>query len=115
MSFLPRSSILLAALLSLAPGALSGPSLDIAPRHRNQAATVGKAVYFITNDQANAVVALPIGPDGKLSPGTMTPTGGAGSIALNSKGQPANPDALVSQSALTIAGNVSLPPSYPFS
>jgi len=105
--------MLLVALLLLAPGAMSDPSLKVAARHRNQAATVGKAVYFITNDQANAVVALPIGPDGKLSPGTMTPTGGAGSIALNSKGQPATPDALVSQSALTIAGNVSLPPTPP--
>ena len=67
---------------------------------------VGKAVYFITNDDVNAVAALPIGNDGTLSQGTVTETGGAGSIALDADKQPATPDALVGQSALTIAGNV---------
>ncbi|KAK4157560.1 hypothetical protein C8A00DRAFT_29563 [Chaetomidium leptoderma] len=103
MSFTPRSCLLLAALLSLAPGVISVPSSKF-PRHGGNTA-VGKAVYFITNDKANAVVALPIGADGKLSRGTVTSTGGAGSIALNSDNQPATPDALVSQSALTIAGD----------
>lgn len=37
----------------------------------------------------------------------MTQTEGAGSVALNGDNQPALPDALVSQSALAIAGNVS--------
>ncbi|KAI0382380.1 hypothetical protein F5Y04DRAFT_279670 [Hypomontagnella monticulosa] len=64
----------------------------------------GKAVYLITNDAQNAVVALPISADGTLEKGTITPSGGKGSIALDAKGQPATPDALVSQSALTIAG-----------
>jgi hypothetical protein len=96
-----------AALLSLAPGAVcDGPS-KLGARQTNQtAATVGKAVYFITNEQTNSVVALPIGPDGKLSPGTVTPTGGAGAVSLNSKGEPAPTDALVSQSSLTLAGTV---------
>ncbi|KAH7069563.1 hypothetical protein BKA63DRAFT_605974 [Paraphoma chrysanthemicola] len=69
------------------------------------AMTVGKAVYFLTNDKENAVVALPISADGTLSNGTMTKTGGAGSIALDAKMQPAVPDALVGQSSLTVAGN----------
>lgn len=74
----------------------------------NPAPAAGKALYLITNDEAaNAVVSLRVGPDGKLSPGRVTPTNGTGSIALNSMGQPATPDALVSQSALTIAGDVS--------
>ncbi|KAH7070058.1 hypothetical protein FB567DRAFT_539749 [Paraphoma chrysanthemicola] len=67
---------------------------------------VGKAVYFLTNDKENAVVALPIGADGTLSNGTVTNTGGAGSIAIDGATmQPGVPDALVGQSSLTVAGN----------
>lgn len=68
----------------------------------------GKAVYLITNDAQNSVVALPISADGTLEKGTITPSGGKGSNSLDAQKQPAAPDALVSQSALTIAGNVSL-------
>jgi hypothetical protein len=68
---------------------------------------VGKAIYFLTNEAENAVVALPIGKDGMLSAGTVIKTGGAGSASINGKtGQPAAPDSLVGQSALTVAGNV---------
>lgn len=73
-------------------------------------ATVGKAIYFMTNDAKNAVVAVPIGADGMLSKGTVMKTGGAGSIAVDAKGKPATPDALVGQSALTVVGNVSHQP-----
>ncbi|KAI8634645.1 hypothetical protein F5Y19DRAFT_409475 [Xylariaceae sp. FL1651] len=66
----------------------------------------GKAVYLLTNDEVNSVVALPIGADGKLSRGTVTPSGGNGSNSIDgSTMQPAGPDALVGQSALTLAGN----------
>ncbi|KAH0431547.1 3-carboxymuconate cyclase [Colletotrichum camelliae] len=66
----------------------------------------GKAAYFITNDQANAIVALPIGPDGHLSEGTITSTGGSGMSSINGMtNQPAAPDGLVSQSAVALAGN----------
>ncbi|RMZ72510.1 3-carboxymuconate cyclase [Pyrenophora seminiperda CCB06] len=68
-------------------------------------AAVGKAIYFITNDKENAVVALPIGADGMLSKGTVTKTGGQGSIGLDSKGDPATLDALIGQSSLTVVGN----------
>jgi hypothetical protein len=62
----------------------------------------------MTNDAENAVVALPIAPDGTLSKGTVTKTAGAGSIAINGMtNMPGLPDALVSQSSLTVAGNVS--------
>ncbi|PKS11605.1 hypothetical protein jhhlp_001755 [Lomentospora prolificans] len=67
--------------------------------------SVAKAIYFLTNDEVNAVVALPISDDGTLSPGAVTATGGVGSVALNADNQPATPDALVGQSALTVAGN----------
>ncbi|KAK4451047.1 hypothetical protein QBC34DRAFT_378877 [Podospora aff. communis PSN243] len=64
-----------------------------------------KALYFLTNDTpSNAVVSLQINPDGLLSLGSVTPTNGSGSVALNSTNQPATPDALVSQSALALAG-----------
>jgi hypothetical protein len=70
---------------------------------------VGKAVYFLTNGAENAVVALPIGKDGKLTNGTSTETGGAGSAAIDAATkQPALPDALVGQSSLTVVGNVSV-------
>ncbi|KAH6627942.1 hypothetical protein F5144DRAFT_653556 [Chaetomium tenue] len=102
MPFISRSWLPLAALLSLTPGAISA----VSPRgHPAGPAPVGKAIYILTNDESNAVVALPIGPDGKLSAGTVTATDGAGSIALNADNQPATPDALVGQSSLTIAGN----------
>jgi hypothetical protein len=68
---------------------------------------VGKAIYFLTNDAKNAVVALPIGADGKLSAGKMAKTGGAGSAAVDADKKPAEPDALVGQSSLTVVGNVS--------
>ncbi|KAB2110372.1 hypothetical protein AG0111_0g491 [Alternaria gaisen] len=66
---------------------------------------VGRAIYMLTNDAENAVIALPIGADGMLSKGKVMKTGGAGSVAVDAEGKPATPDALVGQSALTIAGN----------
>ena len=69
---------------------------------------VGKAVYFLTNEDTNGVVAVPIGSDGSLSDGVVIPTGGKGETGINGMTkQPAMPDGLFSQSALTIAGNVS--------
>jgi len=65
-------------------------------------------VYFMTNDAENAIVALPIGKDGMLSKGMVTKTGGAGSISIDGATmQPALTDALIGQSSLTVAGNVS--------
>jgi hypothetical protein len=67
-----------------------------------------KGIYFLTNDAQNAVIALPIAADGTLSDGTVTATGGAGSNSIDgSTNLAAAPDALVSQSSLTIAGQVS--------
>ncbi|KAK9318982.1 hypothetical protein V1517DRAFT_267055 [Lipomyces orientalis] len=66
---------------------------------------VGKAIYFLTNDAVNAVVAVPVAADGTLSYGTVTGTGGAGSSSISgSTMMPSAPDALLSQNALTIAG-----------
>ena len=57
----------------------------------------------------NCQLATDIATDGKLSQGTITPTGGQGSNSIDgTTNKPAAPDALIGQSALTIAGQVSL-------
>ena len=69
-----------------------------------------KAIYLLTNDASNAVIALKVNRDGTLSQGSITPTGGKGANEINvMTGMPAGPDALSSQSALTIAGSVRTP------
>ena len=72
-------------------------------------ADTGKAVYLMTNDDENSVVALTVMPDGTLKKGSVTSTGGKGSISLDGMtGEPAATDGLVSQGSLTVAGQVSL-------
>ncbi|KAF2446632.1 hypothetical protein P171DRAFT_319808, partial [Karstenula rhodostoma CBS 690.94] len=66
----------------------------------------GKAIYFITNEAENAVVALPIKSDGSLAAGRSTKTGGAGAVMIQAaSGNPQLPDGLASQSSLTVVGN----------
>lgn len=72
------------------------------------ASTNAKAIYFITNAAKNSIVALKVAADGTLSDGSVTATGGAGMTGVDSKGAPAVPDALFSQGAVKVAGNVSL-------
>jgi hypothetical protein len=104
-----KTLFLLAGLASLGDAFPHLPA-SYGQDHSRNSATTGKAVYFITNDVENSVVALSIGKSGKLSMGSVTKTGGTGSTALNAATQqPAVPDALVGQSALTVAGNVSHP------
>lgn len=82
------------------------------------AATVanGKAIYMLSNQESNSVVAVPIAGDGTLNEagGSSTNTGGSGANGVDGEtNQPAAPDPLFSQSALTVAGNVSQnPQSY---
>ncbi|KAI1110793.1 hypothetical protein F5Y14DRAFT_454634 [Nemania sp. NC0429] len=75
-------------------------------RDKNDACPqTGTALYLISNDAPNTIVALPINEDGTLSTGTITPSGGDGAVSFAGKvGVPAKPDGLVSQSSLTIAG-----------
>ena len=81
------------------------------PRGQKLGAQAGKAVYLITNDADNAVVALPVAADGTLSKGSVTPTGGKGANSIDAMtNQPAGPDALASQGSLTVAGQVSINP-----
>ncbi|KAL7627309.1 hypothetical protein AAE478_001500 [Parahypoxylon ruwenzoriense] len=94
------------AILMLAEG-IAGHAIKRHSQNSDAACKItGKAVYLITNDAENAVVALPINDDGTLSQGTVTPSGGKGTNAIDgSTMKPAQPDALLSQGALTIAGN----------
>ncbi|KAI1207734.1 uncharacterized protein F4807DRAFT_462534 [Annulohypoxylon truncatum] len=88
------------ALLALAQG-IAGHVI----RQPDDCKSTGKAVYLITNDQVNSVVALPIKADGTLGVGTVTPSGGNGASSINGMtNQTAGPDSLASQSALTVAG-----------
>ena len=82
---------------------------NAAPHYQpHQPVAVGRAIYFLTNEAANAVVALPIGSDGMLSKGSITKTDGAGSVSIESATKkPALADALNSQSSLTIVEEVS--------
>ncbi|KAI1132284.1 hypothetical protein F5Y10DRAFT_231398 [Nemania abortiva] len=77
----------------------------ILERDNNNCPETGTAVYFISNDSPNTIIALPIGEDGTLSKGTITPAGGNGSVSFHGQvGVAAKPDGLVSQSSITIAG-----------
>lgn len=92
---------ILAMLLSLAPVALGHPA-SCKAAHKP-----GKAIYLITNNDENAIISLSIATNGMLSKGTYTTTGGTGSNAIDgTTKQPAGPDALLSQSALTVVDNV---------
>jgi hypothetical protein len=71
-----------------------------------------KAIYILSNDEENAVIALPVQSDGSVGPlesATRTATKGTGSSGIDGMtNEPAAPDSLFSQSALTVAGNVGL-------
>lgn len=107
----------LISLLALAPQAIQ---VSARPATRRSCAskggagagtvTNGKAIYMLTNKAPNAVIAVPIAQDGTLDEagGSRTETGGSGATGKDgSTGEPSKPDALFSQSALTVAGNVS--------
>lgn len=74
---------------------------------------LAKAVYFLTNDAKNSVVALKVNADGTLSDGSITLTGGSGASGINGMtNAAAGPDSLFSQSALKADGNVGLLAAY---
>lgn len=100
MQALLQKLLLSASLVALAA--------EGAPYSEHRAVVNGpKAVYFLTNNAQNAVVALPVGCDGTLSRGSVTATGGNGANSINmNTNLPAAPDALISQSALTVSGQV---------
>lgn len=66
-----------------------------------------RALYLLTNSAPiNTIVALRVAPDGTLSLGSTTPTGGRGASGLDSAtNQTAETDVLFSQSALKASGD----------
>ncbi|KAF2730288.1 hypothetical protein EJ04DRAFT_545820 [Polyplosphaeria fusca] len=73
-------------------------------RQQPQGPQNGKAIYVLTNEDDNAVAAISIQQDGTLGDACLTSTGGAGAVAVDADGKEATPDALISQSSLTVAG-----------
>ena len=68
-----------------------------------------KAIYFMTNEAQNSIVALPVHKNGTLSQGTITLTGGKGAQEVSAMtGQPNAPDGLASQGSVRVAGDVRL-------
>ncbi|KAK8012073.1 nucleotide binding protein-like protein [Apiospora arundinis] len=100
MKFIPTPLLALMAL-PMAPGTLARPSSCKAK------VVAPKAIYTISNDQQNAVIAMPVQADGMVGKATSTATGGTGANGIDgSKNEPSAPDALFSQSALTVAGKL---------
>jgi hypothetical protein len=66
-----------------------------------------RALYFITNNDENSVVAVRVHPNGTLSDGSVTMTGGAGGAGATDMGEAAGPDPLFSQSVLALSNGVS--------
>lgn len=103
----------LVSLIALAPSAIqvsARPARSCGKKGGAAKVANGKAVYMLSNQASNAVVAVPIAQDGTLDEagGSSTNTGGAGAAGIDgSTNAPSNPDALFSQSALTVAGTVS--------
>ena len=97
----------LAMLVALARGQVVFPTPDFNPFSVCYAATVGAAIYILSNEDFNTVISLPIAPDGRISLGTVTATGGAGGVGLGADGKPVGGDALFSQSSIVVAGGVS--------
>ena len=69
---------------------------------------VAKALYLISNQSPNSVIALPVDENGLVSAGTETPTGGNGGAFLQADGvTPVPVDALNSQDPVVRSGDVS--------
>lgn len=99
-----RCTILSSTLLALA---LTQTTLA-APKCKAVKGNVGKALYFITNEDDNSVAAMAIGADGSLYGAKAISTGGKGAASIDgSTGNPAEKDPLVSQSSVNVVGQVS--------
>ncbi|KAG7008218.1 hypothetical protein G7Y79_00006g018380 [Physcia stellaris] len=100
-------------LLALATTTLASP-YPLTPRtsypsctpHPNNTTPHPRALYLLTNSiPQNSIISLRIAPNGLLSPGSTTPTGGRGGAGLDSTtNKTAETDVLFSQSALRASG-----------
>jgi hypothetical protein len=66
-----------------------------------------KAVYTMTNESPNQVVAFPVFPGYQLGPSRSFPTGGDGAVAVLTNGTRNFPDSLASSHSVLVYGNVS--------
>jgi hypothetical protein len=65
------------------------------------------ALYFQTNSVPNTIISLHVNHAGKVSAGSTCSTGGNGANAISpTNGEPLAADSLLSQSAVTVAGDV---------
>ena len=68
-----------------------------------------EAIYFMTNANDNAIIALPVMENGNVMDGSITPTGGKGQSSVDPMTNKSNAvDGTVSQGAVRVAGQVSL-------
>jgi hypothetical protein len=66
-----------------------------------------KAVYTMTNESPNQVVAFPVLSGHQLGPSQSFPTGGNGAVAVVTNGTQNFPDSLASSHSVLVYGNVS--------
>lgn len=93
-------------ILCLSGRITAGPVIS----QRIRQSTAPRALYFQSNQVANSIVALPISSNETVMQGTTTSTRGAGANSINSMTmEPAGPDALASQGAVTVVDNVRRP------
>lgn len=96
-------AITLAVAVSAAP---LGPGHGNPWWHQHAA----KAVYFLDDDPSgSSVVSLRVGKDQLLSDPVRTSTNGFGAIGVNGTGFPNAADALMSQGAVVVSGDVGSP------
>ncbi|SCU86210.1 LADA_0D13036g1_1 [Lachancea dasiensis] len=68
--------------------------------------STGRALYFQTNEDSNAIVSVKIHDNGTLSEGQLTYTNGTGAREISAAtNQTASPDGLSSQGSVTVVGN----------
>lgn len=118
MHSLLRYSLAATAVLSMARGATAHPTANQQEKVEKVEGQKGaqaqaqvanaKALYFITNDDDNALAAIELGADGLITGnGAVYQTGGKGANGIDgSTNSSAAPDSLFSQSSLTVAGKV---------
>lgn len=94
---------------TLLVGCTYANSIESCPRDPNNGFLAGKTVYLQSNEQNNSIVSIPIGRDGKLYGGMVTPSGGMGGDGIaGTTNKSAAPDALSSQGSVTVSGDVSI-------
>ncbi|KAL8654195.1 MAG: hypothetical protein Q9226_003529 [Calogaya cf. arnoldii] len=103
-----RSLIYVLSALATASAVVATPNaIKKSNPFKEKNGSTPKVIYFMDNEAAgNSIVAMTVGADGMLSEGGRTPTGGKGASGIDGNTtMPAGPDALFSQSALTVQGN----------